>query len=115
MDPRSCRDHRTDRRCDALRVVTAGDEPMDVVEAAAETMLWYLENKGPLPQITAYRIIRDTFGFRCVVEGSRSLDPDVLKAFKALHGGRVRRIGQVWYLPRDLEERQNLELQDEDP
>ena len=96
-------------------MVTAGDEPMNPVRAAAETMLWYLENKGPLPQITAYRIIRDTYGSRCVVEGSRSLDPDVLKTFKALHGGRVRRVGQVWYLPRDLEEGRDEERRDEEP
>ncbi len=76
----------------------------DPVEAAAKTMLWYLENKGPLPQITAYRIIRDTYGVGCVAEGSRSLHPDVLKAFKALHGGEVRRVGKVWYLTKDLKD-----------
>lgn len=85
-------------------MVTADDAPMDPVEAAAETMLWYLEHKGPLPQMTAYRILRDTYGSRCVLEGSRSIDPDVLKAFREIHGGRVRRLGQVWYLARDLEE-----------
>ena len=77
----------------------------DPIEGAAETMLWYLRNKGPLPQITAYRIIRDTHGPACVTQGSRSLHPDVLKAFKALHQGEVRRVGQVWYLKKDLEDR----------
>ncbi len=81
-------------------------ELRDPVESAAETMLWYLEHKGPLPQITAYRIIRDMYGPRCVAKGSRSLDPDVLRAFKELHGGEVQRVGQVWYLRKDLEDRE---------
>ena len=76
----------------------------DPVEGAAKTMLWYLKNKGPLPQITAYRLIRDTYGVGFVAEGSRSLNPDVLKAFKALHRGEVRRVGQVWYLTKDLKD-----------
>jgi hypothetical protein len=79
------------------------------VRAAAKTMLRYLENYGPLPQITAYRIIRDTYGSEYVVENSRSIRPDVLQAFRSLHKGAVARRNRVWYFSADLRRRRASE------